>query len=240
MRNSYPWRASALTAALLLMGAAGAQPPDQKPEPPRRLVQPAVSVDDMVERIVALDKNKDGKLTRDELPERMHDLIARGDTNKDGALDKDEIKKLATDLPREGAFRGFGPGGRGGPGGGFGPFGGFRPGGGIEGALDGLNLSEKQKDQAEAAVKAHGENVRKLMDLARADLLLKMKEVLSEEAFKNFKAALDRQPGFGVRFIGDGRPPSPAPAPANRQGDLEKKLDQLQRGLDDLRRQIRR
>src|SRR5215510_10831162 len=142
MRRIELWLSSAPMAALVLVGAAVAQPPDQKPGPPPGLVQPArISVEDIVERIMAFDKNKDGKVTKDELPERMHDLIARGDTNKDGALDKDEIRKLATDLPREGAFRGFGPGGRGGPGGGFGPFGGFRPGGGIEGALDGLKLS---------------------------------------------------------------------------------------------------
>src|SRR5262245_56746595 len=107
MRSSEPWRASALVAAVLLVGAAGAQPPGQKQGPQRRLVQSAPSVEDIVKRIMAFDKNKDGKVTKDELPERMHDLIARGDTNKDGALDKDEIRKLAS---TPGGFRagGFG------------------------------------------------------------------------------------------------------------------------------------
>jgi hypothetical protein len=192
-----------------------------------------VTVDQIVERILSFDKNKDGKVTKDELPERMQDLIAKGDTNKDGALDKDEIKKLATDLARDGSFRGFE--GRGGPGGGLRPGRGGRvpPGSGFERALADLNLSEKKKDQAEGVVKAHQETLPKLMDLARSDLLLKMKEILTEQELKSFKAAVDRQPGLGAR------PVSP-PLSTSRSGDLEKKLDQLQKDLDSLRREIRR
>jgi hypothetical protein len=205
-----------------------------------------LSADEIVERIMSFDKNKDGKVTKDELPERMQDLIAKGDTNKDGALDKDEIKKLATDLARDGAFGGFG--GRGGRGGGFrpGPGGRFPPGGfgagfGPERALEDLNLSGKKKDQAEAAVQAHREDLRKLTGLARSGLLLKIQETLSEGEFKNFKAALDRTAGLGDRPGGRaGRPPGPAPADGPRPGDVEKKLDQLQKELDDLRREIRR
>ncbi len=194
---------------------------------------------------MALDKNKDGKITKDELPERMQDQITKGDTNKDGALDKDEIKKLAADL-------GSGFGGRGGPGG-FNPFGGGPPGGGafpsggfrrggVEGALEGLKLTDKKKETAEAVLKAHQENVRKLTDLARADLLLKMKDVLSEEEFKTFKEALDRPSGgFGDRgFGGGGRAPSAAPAGGAKVDDLEKKIEQLQKELESLKREIRR
>src|SRR5438046_7569970 len=90
--------------------------------------------DDVVERIMSFDKNKDGKVTKDELPERMQDLIARGDTNKDDALDNAEIKKLAADLARNDAFRRFDD--RGGPGGRVGPGRGFPPGSGVERALD--------------------------------------------------------------------------------------------------------
>jgi hypothetical protein len=201
-----------------------------------------LTVDQIVERIMSFDKNKDGKITKDELPERMQDLIARGDTNKDGALDTAEIKKLATDLARNGSFRRFDD--RGGPDARFrpGPGVGFPAGGGIERVLEDLKLSDKKKDTAETAVKAHLDNVRKLMDLARADLLLKMKDALSEEEFKTFKVALDRRPAFGVRFNGrDGPFPTQArPAGASRSGDLERRLDQLQQDLDSLRREIRR
>lgn len=80
-----------------------------------------ISTDDLVERLMAYDKNGDGKVTKDELPERMHGLITQGDLNGDGALDRDEIKKLA-ERPGRGGFGGpggpgGGPGGRRGPGG---------------------------------------------------------------------------------------------------------------------------
>jgi hypothetical protein len=152
-----------------------------------------LSVDQIVERIMSFDKNKDGKITKDELPERLQNLIEKGDTNKDGALDKDEIKALATKIQQEGlgGFGGFGRfGGRGGPPGGFGP------GNRAERALNDLNITDtKKKEAATAAVKAHEETVKKLMELARADLLLKMKDLLSADEYKKFKEELERQPG---------------------------------------------
>jgi Spy/CpxP family protein refolding chaperone len=164
-----------------------------------------LTADQIVERIMSFDRNGDGKITKDELPERMQDLIARGDTNKDGALDKDEIKKLAADPARDRSFPGFA--GRGiagggffaGTGGGFGGVAGFGP-GGVERALADLKLSDKQKEEkAEAVVKANQEKVRKLLEESRADLLKQMKDVLSEEEFLKFKEAVERRPGFGAR-----------------------------------------
>jgi hypothetical protein len=61
--------------------------------------------------------------------------------------------------------------------------------------VDDLKLPAKKRDQAMAAVKAHEEKVRKLVDQAHAELLQTMKEILSEEEFKDFKAALDRPRG---------------------------------------------
>jgi EF hand len=228
------WLTSALLAGFVLAGASQAQPPGQKDGPPKGPAQPApISVDDIIERIMAFDKNKDGQVTRDELPERMHHLIELGDTNKDGALDKDEIRKLATKLAATpaGFGGGFGEGGPVrvgvGPDSGPGVPGGFRTGGAIrsgpdvvEGVVDDLKLSGKKKEQAMAAAKAHQENVRKLMDQARAELLEKMKEILSEEEFKDFRAALDRP--RGVTFFGVG----PGDAP---RGGGQKKLDPPQK-----------
>jgi hypothetical protein len=223
-------------AALTLAGAAVAQPPAPKRGPADRA---PLSVDDVVARLMAFDKNKDGKLTKDELPERMHHLIALGDTNKDGALDKDEIKKLVT--TRAAAPGRFGTGGFGiaggfrvGPGPGPGPvtagaaprqFGvrgdlRFGPGPGpgtIEGVVDDLKLPAKKKDQALAAVKAHEENVRKLMDQARMELLQKMKTILSAEELEDFKAALDRP--RGATFINIG------PPGALRREGVERRID---------------
>jgi Ca2+-binding EF-hand superfamily protein len=54
-----------------------------------------IATDDLVERLMSYDKNGDGKVTKDELPERMHGLIEQGDRNGDGALDREEIRRLA-------------------------------------------------------------------------------------------------------------------------------------------------
>jgi len=212
------WLASVLMAWVVLAGASVAQPPGQKEGPPKVFVQPPrIGVEEIVERLMAFDKNKDGKLTKDELPERMHHLIPLGDTNKDGALDKDEIRKLATSvggfggrvegqafgrrLERDGGLVGlFGPG----------------P-GDIEGVVDDLKLSAKKKDQAMAAVKAHKEIVRKLMDEARGEMMQKMREILSEEELKDFRAALDRPRGLTVINV--------APRETSK-GGVERKLDQ--------------
>ena len=169
-----------------------------------------LTVDDVVERIMLFDKNKDGKITKDELPERMQYLIEKGDTNKDGALDKEEIKALAAELAKDGSFGGAGPGGRGGP------SGRGSPGSGlslrmIERAVDDLKLSEAKKESVAAAVKAQKENAHKLTELVRAELLLQIGDVLSEQELKTFKVVLDRQPDVGERAggpppRGDGRP----------------------------------
>jgi cytochrome c peroxidase len=191
--------------------------------------------DQIVERIMSFDKNKDGKITKDELPERMQFLLEMGDTNKDGALDKDEIKKLAAKLREDGRVREFdrgrGPGPFGGRGG---PEGRFGPGGRVERAVDDLNLADKKKDAAKAAVKTNQEDVRKLMDLARAGLLVKMQEVLSAEEFKKFKEALDRRPDPAR----DGRGPfGGRGGPARGRGGLDGGLrpaDRFERAVDDL------
>ena len=212
MQNiSERWLAPALLAGLVLAGASLAQGPGQKELFPKRSAQAApLRVDDVVERIMAFDKNKDGKVTKDELPQRMQHLIELGDTNKDGALDRDEITRLATRLAA--GPGGFGVGGAirvAGPGPGPGLRGGFGVGGNvrfapdfIEGVVDDLKLPAGKRDEAMAAVKAHQENVRKLMEQARAELLEKMKGILSDEEFQDFAAALDRPRGVTAFFVG--------------------------------------
>jgi collagen type III alpha len=84
--------------------------------------------DEVLSRVLSFDKNEDGKLTKDELPERMQGMIERGDSNGDGALDKEELAKIAASFQGQGrrpdgdrpAGRGpgapdAGPAGRGGP-----------------------------------------------------------------------------------------------------------------------------
>ena len=51
------------------------------------------------------DENDDGKLSKDELPERMQQIMERADSDKDGSLTKAELEKMFANR-----------GGRGGPG----------------------------------------------------------------------------------------------------------------------------
>ena len=58
-----------------------------------------------VERIMQLDEDGDGKVTKEELPERMQRILERADTNVDGAIDREEAEKMAE------GFAGGPPGG---------------------------------------------------------------------------------------------------------------------------------
>ena len=64
-----------------------------EPEPP-----PGQKPDTMADRLMAFDKNHDGKLAKAEMPARMMPLFDRGDTNHDGFLTKAEIDKLEAAL----------------------------------------------------------------------------------------------------------------------------------------------
>ena len=81
----------------------------------------------MLERF---DANKDGKLSGDEIPERMRENLDAVDTNKDKSIDKAELEAMSS------RFQGGGPGGPGAPGG-RGGFGGGRPGEGGPGGQGG-------------------------------------------------------------------------------------------------------
>jgi len=82
----------------------------------------APNTDEVVGRWLSLDKNRDEKLSKEELGERMQTLLARADTDKDGFASKAELAKLAESESgggRRGGPRGGGPrggefGGRGG------------------------------------------------------------------------------------------------------------------------------
>ena len=44
--------------------------------------------------LMSFDANGDHRISRDELPDRMQELIARGDRDADAALDSTEIRAL--------------------------------------------------------------------------------------------------------------------------------------------------
>lgn len=85
-----------------------------RPGPPREF-----NSDRFVERFLQRDKNKDGKISKDEFPERGRDRFDRIDGNDDGALDRAELKKMAEQFaarmnrgPRDGDRGGRGRGDR--------------------------------------------------------------------------------------------------------------------------------
>jgi len=61
---------------------------------------------EMVNTLLSFDSNKDGKLSKEELPERMQGIFGRADADKDGLLTREELTKAAAAQKR---------GGRGGP-----------------------------------------------------------------------------------------------------------------------------
>ncbi len=160
---------------------------DRRPQGPPRREARGVDSDQLIDRLMAFDRNKDGKISREELPERMHALFEQGDSNKDGFLDRQELLALAAKSEREDRPRDPGPPPGRGPGG-------PPPGpGGLERVLEELKLDEKQQTRAEEILQAHHEKMRRLHDKARQELLAQMKEVLGEEQFRQFQRAMENQ-----------------------------------------------
>jgi Ca2+-binding EF-hand superfamily protein len=71
--------------------------------------------DELVAMLMSYDKNKDGKLTTTEVPERMQGVFARADADHDAVLTADEIRKAAAAQPQPTSMRPEGRRGEGGP-----------------------------------------------------------------------------------------------------------------------------
>jgi outer membrane protein assembly factor BamB len=164
-------------AAVVAIAQPPAEPGDGAPKTPNGPPDKA-AVDALVSRMMAFDKNKDGKLTRDEITDpRMQRAFDRADADHDGVLTKDELTAWATRVAVDEGARdgqgGMGPpdGGPGGPGGpgpggpgrrrgpsgrGFGGFGARSKPGQLMSAslIDQLKLTEQQKKQ-EAELQKH-------------------------------------------------------------------------------------
>lgn len=93
--------------------------------------------EEMVQRLLAMDENKDGQLSKEEIPERLQSMLTRGDKNEDGSLDKEEI--MAVSRERSG-----------GPGGGTGGTGGFGGGPGGPGGFGGGDFVGQMMERADA------------------------------------------------------------------------------------------
>jgi hypothetical protein len=188
------------TAAMLIgIGAAAAQP--------REGVRTAVLITEMpaaspvgisrspvsvLERLVSFDANRDKLISRDELPERMQGLIARGDRNSDAALDAAELDTLVGAAAAERTTRAA-----------------FRPqtSDGLAGVVNDLKLPPEKHAAALALVGAHKPPDRpdRANGAISSDLYREMQALLDGEDYDNFVAAaerLSRNPLMRFRILG--------------------------------------
>src|SRR5208337_1159183 len=115
MRMKLGFLALLICAAALLSLMAAEPPRGRDASDTGKTKTQDYSNSSIVTRMMAFNKKKDGKLTKDEVTdERLHRLFDRADANKDGSVTKAELTAL--EAKESGSFRG-GPGGFGPPGG---------------------------------------------------------------------------------------------------------------------------
>ncbi len=64
----------------------------------------AQSPTDKIDKIMDLDKNGDGRISKEEMPEGARRMLGKADADSDGFLTRDEIEKVADTLPPLGAM----------------------------------------------------------------------------------------------------------------------------------------
>ena len=139
--------------------------------PERAPRRPALNPSAVVDRIFSFDANGDDRIARDELPERMEGLVSRGDKNQDGFLTSDEVV-LLVDMrpaaPRPPVI--------------------VRSPGSFADVIADLKLPPPTHNRALAIVKGP----RNVHDPASVDLDAEMRELLDDEDYENFVAAVAR------------------------------------------------
>ena len=199
-----PTRTLLATGAMLIgVAAAAAQAPG-----PRRAVLttegsptsfaiPGRSPAAVIERLLSFDVNADDRVSRDELPERMQGLVARGDRNADAALDAEEILALVTAASSESTRVSFRP----------------QSSEGLPGVIRDLKLLPEKHLRALVIAGAQ-QPPRSANDPASRALLEEMKALLDDEEYENFLAAATRLSRIGFRTVGavmGGVPEPPRP-----------------------------
>jgi cytochrome c peroxidase len=168
-------------ASLLAAGAAAQQVPAVLrsalliTEVPRAPLSPRLNSGAVIDRLLSLDADGNGKLSRAELPERMQPLVDRGDRNGDADLDFDEIRSLINSAPpqtRRATFR-------------------AQPAEGLPGVIKDLKLTPWQHALALDIVSRH-RTPRNLNHQANSELHAEMRALLDREDYENFVAAAVR------------------------------------------------
>ena len=224
----------------LAASVALAQPPEESRDGgpkavPDAKVDKAAAADALVSQMMAFDKNKDGKLTRDEITDtRLERMFDRADANHDGVVTRDELvtwaaKAVAEDAesrnapglmgPPDSGPGGPGPGGperrrgrqgrgfagRGPGGGGFGP--GSQPGQIMSASIiQTLKLTDQQKKDEADLQKHVDEELGKMLTPKQKQRLKDIQQVSGPGGFG---------PGRRGRR-GPGRPPGQDAAPSDR------------------------
>ncbi|HEX5106800.1 MAG TPA: hypothetical protein VFV95_00070 [Vicinamibacterales bacterium] len=153
------------------------------PPTPETVIAKA-SLEDVVSRMMSFDRDRDGKVQKAELSERMHNLMSRGDADHDGALDRSEILTLATAPAAAATIRGVQvPSGYS-----FGDQVGLSSRQHIEGSLEDLRLTGTKREEAQTVVKAFVDELEKS---AASDLLKELEPLLAPQQLTAVRTALD-------------------------------------------------
>ena len=130
----------------------------------------------VIARLMSFDVNADHRISREELPERLQGLIARGDGNADAALDSNETRDLVNAASSERTrvpFR-------------------AQPSEGLPGVIKDLKLAPARHAKALAIVSANRRS-RNVND--PTGLYAELRTVLEDEEYENFVAAAARLSG---------------------------------------------
>ena len=150
-------------------------------------VDPRADVETVVARLMSFDRNNDGKVAIEELPERMQTVLTSG-TADGQPLDREALRNLATQSRQQTIFRGLSSGGYG-----FGDHGfpsGDTTSSLIDGAIDDLRLAAPARERALAVGRTFVDTMK--VD-ATAALLLTLTPVLSPAQLQAVRTELDRK-----------------------------------------------
>ena len=142
---------------------------------------------DLLERLLSFDANHDLRISRDELPERLQGLIARGDGNANAVLDMHEIHGLVNSAPSARNDIPFGP----------------QSSDGLPGVISDMKLTPEKHQRALAILSAH-KPAPLVKERTGGVLYNQMRSLLDDEEYENFVAAATRLPKIAQGVVGGG------------------------------------